>query len=263
MRGLKVLCALIGLISSTAMAGPHKITLATSAWEPYVSDDPAYHGYVYEIVKSAFEASGYTVEIKFMSWHNATRAVELGLVDGIFPEYTSEERSNVMEYSKPFSASPIGLYKLNNNDAQFPNRTPLKDLEKTFDQMKHYRFGAVKGYINVPAFDNNPHLKKHFVNNDKENIEQLYNGKVDIIIIDKYTANYLLKNEFPWNYQIKMSFMKPALGHKNCHVAIPKKIRHHKQLLEAFNKGLVTIRHNGLLGEIIDRDAAMNGEDVA
>ncbi len=262
MRCWKFIGLSLIVLSQFAFAN-QKITLATSAWEPYVSDDPAYHGYVYEIIKSAYDAEGYDVDIRFMSWEKALRAVRLGIVDGIFPEYYSSDRAKTMVFSQPFSGGPIGFYKLSGSEVNFPTDDPTAALKKTLQSMDQYRFGAIKGYTNIPAFDHAKNLKKVMVSSDKENLEQLYSGQVDLIIIDKFTADYLLKHELPWNYQIKLSFMPPALGYKELHLAIKKNHPKRKKLLKAFNTGLHKISRNGLLSQIIDRDAVLSGEQVA
>lgn len=248
--------------ASFACAKP-KITIATSTWEPYVSDDPAYHGYVYEIVRNAFETAGYDVDIKFMGWDKAERALKLGLVDAIFPEYYSKDRSAQLIFSDPFSGGPIGFFKISGSKIEFPNKQPTKNLRATLGKMRHFRFGVVKGYSNVAAFDDNETLIKRYVDSDRANLEQLYAGQVDMVIIDKYTAEYLIKHELPWNYQIKLTFMNPPLGYKKLHVAVSRQHTHQHNILAAFNRGLAKIKANGQLSQIIDQDALMNGEQVA
>ena len=74
---------------------------------------------------------------------------------------------------------------------------------------------------------------------------------------------YMLKHDFPWNYQIKISFMPPALGYEEFHVVIRKTSPHYQAFVDAFNRGLDKINRNGLLSEIIDKDASVTGEQVA
>mgnify|MGYP001810005454 CR=1 FL=1 len=121
--------------------------------------------------------------------------------------------------------------------------------------MQQYRFGVVTGYINFTAFDQNNHLKKIYVDSDEDNLKQLYEGKVDLALIDQYTAEYLLYHQLPPNYKDELVFMTPALGTKKLYVGISRKKDAYPEIVDDFNKGLEIIRKNGLLDKIIDRDA--------
>jgi ABC-type amino acid transport substrate-binding protein len=89
---------------------------------------------------------------------------------------------------------PLVLYTKEDSDIDLPETNNETDF---FKQLETYRFGVVDGYTNIPAFDDNKHLIKKVVNTDKENLEQLYKGNVDFILIDKLNAQYILMHELP------------------------------------------------------------------
>jgi len=237
------------------------VTLATTVWAPYVREG-VYKGYAYEIVIAAFKQAGYDVRVVFMPWDNAVRAVNDGQVDGLFPEYFSKRRLKTIIFTEPFSGGPLGLFKKVNSGIHFPVSNPNRDQKLTFDEMKKYRFGVVRDYINTEAFDNAHNLKKVYAASDEENLRNLYEGKVDLVFIDKYTAEYLLYHVLPVEYREQMVFMQPPLGYKKLYVGISKKVSNANQLVKDFNKGLSEIKKTGILNKIIDRDAQFEDDRV-
>jgi polar amino acid transport system substrate-binding protein len=253
----------IGLLWMTQMFAGQTIKLVTADWEPYVRDEEDYHGYVYEIVHAAFAAAGYQADIQFLPWSEAVSLVEQGEVDGIFPKYMPIEPEANLSYSQPFSGGPLVLYKRKDSDATFDYVETAKAQDNPFTQLTPYTVGVVAGYGNVPEFDRLTDVSKRLVKTDRDNLYQLFRKEVDFIFIDKYTAMYLLENILPQDYEDQLEFVLPALAYRQLHVAFVKDHPHAQEWLEAFNRGLLTIRQNGVLDQIIDRDARLAGGQVA
>ena len=258
---LRLLILLSCFISCCAWAKP-TIHLATTAWEPYVRDD-AYKGYAYEIVTSAFTQAGYDVQVTFMPWQQAVAAVRNGDIDGIFPEYYAPEDTADIAYTVPFSGGPIAMFKRVDKPLHTSVTKPGHYHSTLFAELKDQRFGVVAGYHNVPALDDNPKLKKVVVGSDLDNIHQLYEGKVDIIVIDKFTAEHLLQNRVSKAVNESIVFMPPILGYKKLYVGVSKRRHDHKQILKHFQRGLQQIHRNGEFAKIIDRDAYFTGKLIA
>lgn len=239
------------------------LVLGTTDWPPYIENNPTYKGYAYEIVKAAFNAAGYNdVKIIFMPWVDAERAVNEGQLDGIFPEYFSSVEKNTVDYTHPFSESPVGFYTKRQSNLRYPTANPEKHLQSTLETMKNYRFGLVEGYVNISALDQDTQLNKIYADSDLNNLKQLYDGKVDLAFIDKYTAEYLLNHILSPNYNQQLVFMSPPLGYKKLYVAISKKNPEAQQIVADFNQGLKTIKKNGIFARIMDRDAEITKEHI-
>ncbi|HOO47082.1 MAG TPA: transporter substrate-binding domain-containing protein, partial [Deltaproteobacteria bacterium] len=163
------------------------VTLATLDWQPYVGSDMPGYGFNAEIVTEAYKRMGYTVKIEFLSWDDAVNKTQQGEFDGLFPEYYSKERAEEFLYSDFFSNSLLVFYK--RKDAKI-SYASLKDLIS-------YRIGVVKGYINTEEFDSADYLNKVEFNSDLESLNNLVEGKVDLIVIDKLVAQYLIQKYLP------------------------------------------------------------------
>lgn len=231
------------------------IVLGTTEWPPYVQNN-ANKGYAYDIVLAAFKAAGYDdVRIIFMPWSDAEKAANEGQLDAVFPEYFSQERTQTIVYTHSFSDSPVGFYKKLNSGIHYSNNHPEKDISSTLNALKQYRFGVVKGYVNIAPLDDNTQLHKIYTDSDEDNLKQLYDGKVDLVFIDRYTAEYLLHHQLSPDYSEQLVFMNPPLERKKLYVAISKKNIQSQAITAAFNKGLEIIKKNGVFSKIIDQDA--------
>lgn len=240
-----------------------RVILATTTWAPYVQNNPVYKGYVYNIVQAAFKERGYDVVIKFMPWDNAVQALKAGKVDGIFPKYFSALDRQEMLFSDAFTGGPIALYRRSGKPFQLPVADSANHLAKLFSALSQYKFGVVSGYHNLPAFDHSSKIEKITVSNDKNNLEQLYAGKVDFIVIDHFTAVDILKNQLGKKFEKALAFVPPALAYQKLHLAVGKKISNSSLLIDDFNRGLKAISDNGKLNEILDKDAYFSGHFLA
>ena len=260
--GLMIIVGFFGFILAAQAANP-KVRLVTTTWAPYVFNNSSYHGYAYEIVTAAFAAAGYQVDIQFKPWKQALADVKTGKADAIFPEYISPERQKNLEFSQPFSGGPIVLYKSRDTKFDVPVELIKSNQPALFNQMKDYKFGIVYGYSNTPAFDSNNNLIKRYVINDLENLKQLYRGKVDFIVIDKFTAEYLIHQTLGKQYAKLLAPIYPPLGFKKFYLAVANNNSTQKKLLQVFNRGLAKIKRNGGLAAILDRDVKYTGDLVA
>ncbi len=247
-----VLAGLLALtLSSVLSAHTKEVTLGTCVWPPYVMDEKSSNrGYAYDIVKKAFEAVGYKVNIKVMNWEKARELAIAGKIDGIFPEYESTENLNHFVYSDPFLVGPLVLYTKADSNITLPSTNNETDF---FKQLKAYRFGVVEGYTNVPAFDNNGQLIKKEVQSDKENLEQLYNGDVDFILIDKLNAQYILAHELTENYSKELKPVGPVLAKVGFYIVFSKKVHNVNQIDADFDTGLKKIQDGHVANAIMQK----------
>ena len=262
---LMLIACIMVLVSAPLYAGSKTVTLMTTEWEPYVGTKIASNGFTYSIVKEAFQRAGYKVEVKFDNWSKGMEITEQGRADGIFPAYYDEEREARFVFSMPFGEGPVGLYKR----TSLPSPTPVQSYERAKNNitysvdprlnqkealmgLKNFTFGVVKGYVTTPEFDKATFLKKIEANDDLENLRNLFKRKVDLIVIDKYTARQLIATKFPW-YTGELEFMEPPLDVKTLHVAFSKQVDDHEQKLRDFNAALKLMKEDGRLEQIMVR----------
>jgi polar amino acid transport system substrate-binding protein len=216
------------------------LRLATLDWEPYAGQAPDNKGFNADIVTEAFKRAGYQVKIDVLPWDRAIEEALKGNYDGAFPEYYSKERSQDFVYSHSFSDSLLVFYK----------RYETSVTYKTLKDLRPYKIGTVRGQINTDEFDNAVYLMKIEADSDEENLRKLAKGDLDLIVIDKFVAQYLTKTKVP-EAAGKISPIEPPLIIRNLFVILPKKNPDAERRARGFNKALDSMIKDGTVKAIM------------
>ena len=240
MRRIVVIFLVIFLWVTQGVAKDKIVYLATLNWKPYVGNDLQHKGFTSQIVIEAFKRAGYTVEIAFKPWARVLKEVDKGKYDAAYPAYYSDERAAKYSFSHPFSKSMLGFYKRKKDKITF----------KTLHDLKPYKIGVVRGYVNPPDFDKSKYLKKEKANSDEENIRKLIKRRLDMIVIDKIVAQYIVNNSYP-KWQDELEFMEPALEGKHLYVMFSKHAQGFEQKLKDFNAALKEMIQDGTVKKIM------------
>ena len=218
------------------------ISLAVAEWPPYVSKDLEDYGLTSEIVAKAFARVGHTVKMSFMPWKRALHKVAEGVYDATYPAYYSEERAQLYAVSKPFFAAPMGFYKRKDSPIAF----------QTLQDLQAYTIGIVRAYVNTSEFDAAAYLKKDIADDDEQNLKKLLKGRVDLIIIDKFTAQHILNTHMPERKAL-LEFLEPPLDMKSFHLLVSRNIKDSEQTLHDFHRGLQELVADGTISRILKK----------
>ena len=241
---MKRFVVLVGLVF-IFMAGVSRaetLKIAALDREPYVGQTLTNYGFDSEIITEAFKRAGHQVMIEFMPRDKAIADAAKGDYDAVFPEYYSKERAQDFVYSYVFSNSLLVFYK--RTSSNIPYKT-LKDLTS-------YKIGVVKGYINTDELDNAAYLKKVEAESDEDNLHKLAKGELDLIVVDKLVAQYLIKTKVP-EAAGKLEAIEPPLAIHALFVIFPKKLPASEKLAKEFNKAYESMEKDGTIKAIMAR----------
>ena len=245
MRKVTLLLALVFcfLAFNQAIAA-QKVSIATLNWEPYVGENLTDKGFTSEIVSRAFEEAGYSPEINFMPWARVMKMTEKGRYDAAFPAYYSQERAQKYAISEAFAQGPVVL----------ASKSGAGITYSSIDDLKPYRIGVVKGFVNSEEFDAADYLTKDPARNNLQNLKKLLKGRVDLIAIDKVVAVNLLKNNPSLSGDLgDVTFLDKPLDKKSLHVLISKNVDNYKQMLNDFNAALKSLSEDGTIDQILKK----------
>lgn len=240
-HSLSALLLLWALVLATP-AWADSVRLATLDWEPYIGQALPGNGFVAEVVREAFKRQGHDASFEFMPWVRVVAVAKSGAVDGYLPEYHAKKLERNFLLSNPFAAGPLGFFKLKGRAIAW----------KTLDDLKPYRIGVVRGYVNTVAFDARLDLQKDEVGEDALNLRKLLAGRIDLMVADKHVGLYLARKILGKDAD-KIEFMSPVLEDKELFVCFPKAKPGSKALRDAFNQGLGAMKADGALQAIMKR----------
>ncbi|TWI70323.1 amino acid ABC transporter substrate-binding protein (PAAT family) [Desulfobotulus alkaliphilus] len=238
----RILLILLMALTLTAQAEPErKLTGISLDWEPYIGAHMPQQGYVAQIVREAFKAGGgYTMDVEFMAWTWVVALADSGRYDFYFPEYYDAKLEEKYYISDPIPGGPLVFFKRKDTNIQYNH---LQDL-------RPHKIGTVRGYVNTPEFDNADYLTKVEAMTDMENIQNLLNGKIQVMVMDKYVGLHLLRTKSS-DRAMEVEVMTPPLGVNDLHVCFPKKTGNAREHLEALNQGLKILKETGRVKEIM------------
>lgn len=230
-KGLLLLISWL-ILQSPALAEGKKIILGSLEWPPYVSEHLPGNGTSGKVVRAAFKAVGYELEIRFYPWARTLDDVmtQHELV-GYFPEYYSDERAKHFLFSDSIGKSPVGIVSGRYKRVRWV----------TLSDLKQYTIGVVRGYINTPEFDSavaRGELKVKEAVSDVINIRKVINGRLDMAVVDINTFSYFEEHDkIIRSGRMKLHINPHLLGINDLFVCF-KNGRNGKELQRLFNEGL-------------------------
>jgi polar amino acid transport system substrate-binding protein len=230
---------IVGSLFALHAGAGQTVTLATTDYPPYYGSLLAQGGVIAEIAREALKRCGYTLAIEWYPWARALRLAQEGGVDGLLGVWRSAEREQWLAYSLPLPANQVGFFRRADSPIAF----------KAMGELRSQRIGVVRGYVNPKAFVE-ARLNTEEAVDDTANLRKLGAGRVDLILIDKGVAQYLLLTAVP-ELQGKLAWVEPAIEVFPVHVGFVKGGRRHQELLEAFNRGLKEMERDGTLQRLV------------
>lgn len=187
---LRVLLLILLMLGHSTGRAAEIIRLASLEWPPYTGEQLPDGGSTSAVLKAAFAAAGYQLEIDYLPWERTLALA--GSADsgyaGYFPEYYSSEISEHFRYSVPIGSGPLGLAQRRVKPIPWQQ---LSDLQP-------YTIGVVQGYVNTEEFDANIAAglqPAQPAGSDAQNLKKLAAGRIDAAVIDYNVMRYLLHHD--------------------------------------------------------------------
>ncbi len=233
-------------VSITPAAAQDKIVRLTSLdWPPFSGDALKDKGAAVAVVRAAFAAVGYSVEVLFYPWNRAVAQVkDGGEFQGYFPEYAGAEVERDFTLSVPLGSSPLG----------FAERTAAPVSWSSLSDLAGKRIGVVDGYVNTEEFDSRiakGELHADKANTDLTNLKKLLAERIDLAVIDRAVMNDLIRSTPDLKASAdKLRFNSKILENKTLHIAFRKDAKG-QELAKAFAEGLAKIDAAAILSNAL------------
>jgi len=235
---LVVLLAMAFVWSGIARAGG-PVQLVSTEYPPYMGAGLPNGGITVDIVTRAFRRAGYEPVVTFRPWARALDEAQEGQYDGVIFLWHSVEREKYFAFSDALPANQIGFYKLKRDRISF----------RTLAELGAYTIGIGRGYVNPTAFDA-AHLHTESGVDDEENLRKLDAGRLDMVLIDRGVAAYLLGTRLA-GFATEMEWVDPPIEEQIQYLGMPLSRPGYKDRLEAFNRALASLYADGTVKSLI------------
>jgi polar amino acid transport system substrate-binding protein len=239
MRRLIAFAVALAISCSATFAAERKLDIAATEWPPFYGKDLENQGFMTEIILEALKRVGYDASIKFLPWKRALEGTKLGKHDGLYSVYYRKEREEWFVYSDPLPANEWGFYKRNDAEISF----------ESFEDLRPYTIGVVRGYVAPPGFDE-AELKTDLAKDDEQNLRKLQKGRVDLVLTDRIVGKYIINTKIP-EATSELDWLDPPVSTEIQYLVFSKKSPDYETILSEFNKGLAEIQADGTLKAIM------------
>ncbi|SLM32339.1 ABC-type amino acid transport/signal transduction systems, periplasmic component/domain [Desulfamplus magnetovallimortis] len=239
-----ILLVIILLMSVMPCTADEKtIVAAADPWPPFVDPAAPKEGLSLEIVRASYETQGYSVKMEYVPWARAIDGVKKGKYDILPNTWMNEQRKAFLMYSEPYAVNEVKFIKTADDPFEFNG----------LESLTGKKVGIVRGYGYGDDFTNATNFVREDSNDFITNIKKLTHSskRVDLAIEDEIVARVIIAKEDPALLE-KIKFTENAIStsplYVTCGLANPR----HKELIDAFNKGLAIIKENGKYGIILE-----------
>ncbi|MEJ6000513.1 substrate-binding periplasmic protein [Paucibacter soli] len=213
--------------------------LVTTEFAPYMGEKLPEQGVAVALARAALASQGWRLKVAFRPWARALTELEAAQHDGVIGAWYQPERERFMDFAKPMGIDNlVGYFGLAKRYGVGTKQLPL--------DLAGLHIGTVQGYANPQAFEQAVQLgaKADPARDDLTNLRKLLAGRVDLVLIDKGVARYLISTELK-GAATQFVWLEPALERMPLHIAMAKSRPQHQALRELMDRGQEAIARSG------------------
>ncbi|WP_320823640.1 extracellular solute-binding protein [Reinekea sp.] len=235
----KITLALLCILATLSYAQTN-LTLSSFDLPPYIGQDLKDQGAIHEIVEAVLAEAERSVDVAFFPVTRAINSALAGQYQAVFPVVYDELLSKGFRLSDAIASYQLGLLGRKNDDSY------LESISVTTT------IAVVRGSVSEQENSSFSPARFVYVAQNEQAMRMLHSGRVDYVLIDKFTAADLMVDKLP--YMIgQFSFPEQFTKKIDLHVAFSKKYIGAQTDLEAFNSALKRLEALGVIDSILNR----------
>ena len=216
------------------------LRLVTGELPPYATQERTDQGIALDIVRRAFAFAGSSVSYTFKPWTRSLEEARAGQWDGT--AYWGKNPSRDVGFlisDNVLTEQWVFLYR------QRADTAPAFDWG-TLNDLKGQRIAAVQSYTYTPEFWDlykAGSLRLEIGQDDLGNLRRLVAGRVDLAVIERNVACYLMNAHFkPAEVADLRAHPKLLTNQFTTHLMLSEKLPQSAERMKAFNRGLAQLK---------------------
>lgn len=230
-------------VAGTDMGERAVVRLSTLRWPPYTGHDLPEGGAASSVVRAAFAAQGYVVDVRFWPWNRAIAKARYGdeEIAAYFPGYhCRHDPQGDFLRSDAIGATPLG----------FAEHKRAPQSWETLSDLSDKRIGTVLGYAHTAEFDQRVEAGGQRVitsSNDIANLLKLADRQIHFAAIDRFVMAYVMATDEALEpHRDTLRFHERPLGETPLYLCF-RNDEAGQVLRDVFNSGLKSIDAEALL----------------
>lgn len=242
---LKVIVSIVvgTLLFNVERGDAKEVVLTAMNYPPFYGEALSNDGPLAQMVVESFKIAGYKTQIVYQPWKRAMATARAGhYADGMLGVWHTVQREQDFFYSAPILPNEMVFFKRKSME--------LADSDYASLAARGYKLGVVRGYV-VPQGLLESKIAVEWVTHDVQNIQMLAAGRIDLVVLDRDYANYMLQG-YPKVFAA-IERVGPVLQSKQQHLIISKKTKNALTLIRDFDRGLKRLRDSGEYLKYVDQ----------
>ena len=242
------------LLSVSGFCQNSKITLVSDVWPPF-TNVTAEKSFANELVQEALNRQGVYSEIVIETFDEVLKDLEGKESYGSAALWKTSEREDFLLFSEPFLQNQLMLV----------SKKGMKVNGLTHEQLSGRRIGVVIGYAYNDSLTSDTSITLEYSETDQVNMEKLFSGKVDYVLVDNLVVNYMLNYELQNIKDLIVISSKPY-DTKEMYFGISKNTPNAAQIIAGFNAEIKNLIADGTFHKTLGMqwiEADINGDGVA
>lgn len=222
---------------------PTEASITNDAWPPFIDVDGR-NGLALDIVTTALQTQGVTLQVTIKPWARAMKDVVDGRNDLLLATWKSEDRQQILLFSEPYLQNRLRFIKRVGDPFEYRDLASLRGK----------RVGIVRDYSYTGEFAKSHNFIREPHQDLLANLRMLAAKRLDLTLEDEIVASYRF-------YQLKLAdryqFTGPPLTIQNLYLSAGIDNPRSQALISAFNQGLKLIMDDGRYEQILARYGSM------
>jgi polar amino acid transport system substrate-binding protein len=247
---LVILMLFIGAICNAQEAALH---LGSDVWPPFTNEEDK-TSLALDIVREALSRGAVSVKTSILKFNDVLSEINQGSLDGSGAIWKTTEREASLLYSEPYLENRLILIGLKETEV---NIQDISDLDGQ-------KIGLVANYAYGDQLLKAENINIVYGTSDQENLEKLFDRKIDLMLVDEILIKYLLKYQFN-EAQTYLNIADTPFTTQKLYLAIKKEILKAEDIISDFNANIKEMMLDGTYNKILNLDVLeldVNGDGV-
>ncbi|WP_419813241.1 substrate-binding periplasmic protein [Bacterioplanoides sp.] len=216
------------------------ITAAQDPWPPFIYED-GQSGLSVELARAALASQGYQLELKILPWSRALNEVRKANIDLLIATWKTTQRNQFLYFSDSYISNRITFISRASTPFEYDGLLSLMGKS----------VGVARNYGYDDAFSQATHFNRYEAYDLTANLKKLARDRIDLTLDDEIAARALMKSQgfHPQDFH----FSQQPLSQNPLYVSSGISNPRGQQLINAFNRGLQTIKENGTYATILKK----------
>lgn len=248
----KLLTALIIILSINSY-GQSSLNLGSDVWPPFTNEGSE-RSIAFDIVKEGLARNSVGMQAKLLEFKEVLSGIAEGSFDGSAALWKTEEREEIMIFSEPYLENRLILVGLKGTEVNY----------QSIEELNNQRLGVVANYAYEADLLNADNVQLVYGKSDQDNLEKLFDNKIDFMLVDELLIQYLLKYQYN-DVQTYLNIAEQAFQTQKLYLALRKDVPNAQSIIDGFNTSIKEMMLDGTYNRILDLDILqldVNGDGV-